>query len=153
MSRFLLFFALAFVASVRPGIGSDEGTTACLFIVDAALYDVEYLPRSVELCNANEHCLDAKRFIGQQHGKTIPELTCAGVRESSSQAATKFFNDIYGNACDLAGIALVGGGRSGESALQKQIALCNQHPDKSRCHEVKSFVESTGKKPGGLTCE
>jgi hypothetical protein len=105
MSRFLLFFALAFVASARPSIASDDsktGATACQTLVSAALYDHEY-PPEVELCNANELCLDAKRFIGQQLGKTIPELTCVGVRQTSSQAATKFFNDIYDNAASRPG--------------------------------------------------
>jgi hypothetical protein len=122
--------------------------------VDAALYDDEYRPREVELCNANEHCLDAKRFIGQQHGKTIPELMCVGVRESSSQAATKFFNDIYDNACLSAGMALVGGRVEGnEGNFQKAIALCNQSPTKDACRDIQSFLQSVRINLRGLTCE
>ncbi|HUI94872.1 MAG TPA: hypothetical protein VLX44_03900 [Xanthobacteraceae bacterium] len=149
--------AVVFVASIRPGVASKEGHTvapACQMLVSAAIYDRDYPPREVGLCNADEHCLDTQRFIAQQLGKTIPELTCVGVRESSPQAATTFFDNIYDNACLAAGLTLATGRIEGdERGLQKQIALCNRSPDKDACRAVLSALADKPVDLRGLTCE
>ena len=152
---FACLAALAFVASARPGIAGHDQTVspACQMLVSAAVYDQKYPRREVGLCNADEHCLDAKRFILQQFGRTIPELTCAGVRESSSQAATKFLANIYDNACLAAGLSLASGQVGNEGGLRKTIALCNRSPDKDACRAVLSALEDKPIDLRGLTCE
>ena len=157
MPRVFVFLALSCFALVDPGIASEAanaGATACLALVKATLFDYEQPPGDVELCNSNEHCLDARRFIGQHRGKPIPELTCSGASASSSQAATKFFNDIYANVCVETSLMLTNppGGAEIKGSLRKRIALCNQSPDKSTCREMQVFLDTIGLNRG-LSCK
>lgn len=153
MSRFLAVLALALFASVRPAMASDSeaGAAACQTVAEAALFDYEIPAEKVALCNANEHCADAKRLIGVQHGKLIPALTCADAGHSSPQAAAKFVKATYDNACAAAGVVLAGGSMPGN--LQKRIALCNRSPDKTSCREILIFLQSARKNPRGMTCK
>jgi hypothetical protein len=152
---FACLAAAAFVASARPGVAGHGQTVApaCQNLVAAAAYDREYPRREVGLCNADEHCRDTKRFIAQQLGKTIPELTCGGVREASPQAATKFFDNIFDNVCLAVGLALASGQIEDEGGLRKTIALCNRAPDKDACRVVLSALEDKPIDLRGLTCE
>jgi hypothetical protein len=117
------------------------------------LGDKEYPRREIGLCNADEHCLDTRRFISQQLGRTIPQLTCAGVRESSPQATTTFYDNIYDNACLGVGLSLAGGQIDDERGLRNTIALCNRAPNKDACLVIQSALQDVGEDLRGLTCE
>jgi len=152
---FACLAAVAFVASVRPGVAFHGQTVApaCQFLISAAVYDKEYPSRQVGLCNADAHCLDTRRFILQQLGKTIPKLTCAGVRESSSEAATTFFDNIFDNVCLAAGLQLASGQIDDERGLRNTIGLCNRSRDKDACRAILSGLEDKPIDLRGLACE
>jgi hypothetical protein len=150
--------AVAFVASARPGIAFHGKTVApaCQMLISAAVYDKKYPAREVGQCNADEHCLDTRRFFQQHLGKTIPQLKCTGVRESSSEAATKFFDNIFDTVCLAVGLSLASGQIEDEAGLRKTIALCNRAPNKDACRDTLdtlSSLEGARIDLRGLTCE
>ena len=148
--------AVALVASAHPGVAGRIGQTvapACQTLVSAAVYDKAFPTREVRVCNADEHCLDTRRFVLQQLGRTIPQLTCTGVRETSPEAATKFFDNIYDNACLSVGLSLASGQIGDERGLRNTIALCNRSPDKNACRVILSALEDKPIDLRGLTCE
>ncbi len=155
MLRSLLFLALASVASVGHAIAGDNGpvaAAACRIVVENALLQHGHDVRSVELCNTNQFCHATQRLIEQRHRPAIPGLTCADASTATSEAEAHFFRPIFENACKWAAVGIITGGIVGN--LQDQIALCNQHPDKSSCQDTIAFIKKNHQgDAGGVTCQ
>jgi hypothetical protein len=155
MLRFLLPLVVAFAASVGPAVAGDNSpvaAAACQSLVESALLGHSQNPRNVEVCNANEHCAAAKRFIAQRHRTAIPGLTCAGASTAKSPEEVEWLYPIFENACALATAAIMTGVVVGN--FQEEVALCNQHPDKRSCQSTMAFIkENHNGDTGGVTCQ
>lgn len=158
MARLFLLFILAvamgpnaFAQDVKPG--ETLAGNACSLLATAILTgadvsapsNAEAISQDITLCNAHprhEECLNIKRLI-EGNGKTVPELTCAGVLTEEA---------IAEEACSLAGNAILTGIVVGN--LRENIARCNKHPKRQSCLLTKKLVEQRNNgNARGLTCE
>jgi hypothetical protein len=162
--------ALAVLASVGNAIARDDiskeelANTACKAAADLILNGLDVdAAGPVEVCNAHprrEVCLSTKRFI-EQHGKTAPKLNCEGASAAPANAddqpvdrpgaAPAVVDEATAElACAQVATGILTGVVQGN--IRDSIALCNRHPNRQQCLDIKTFIELRGKVAPGLTC-